>query len=249
MSLSPDEKERYAWQLDISGHGETGQERLKSASVLITRCGGVGGTVALELAAAGVGHLILAHGGDLRLDDLNRQLLMTTEHVGKPRIESAARRIRELNPNVKITAIGENVSPENAAKLVEMADVVVDAAPLFSERFALNTACVVARKPLVEAAMFAMEFTLTTILPGVTPCLVCIYPENPAWWTRRFPVFGAVSGTVGCLAAAEVIKLVSGFGKLLAGEMLRGDLGENRYRKARIFRDVKCPVCSAINAG
>ena len=244
MNLTPHDMERYSWQLDVPGFGEAGQRRLKGATALITRCGGVGGTAALELAAAGVGHIILAHAGALRLDDLNRQLLMTTEHIGKPRIDSAARRLRELNPNVEVTTIAENTTPENAARLVEKADVVIDAAPLFSERYALNRACIAAGKPLVEVAMFAMELTLTTILPGKTPCLECIFPESPAWWKRRFPVFGAVAGTAGCLAAMEAIKVLSGIGEPLAGTMLCGDLGTQSFRKVSLHKLAMCPCCS-----
>ncbi len=244
MNLTSHDLERYSWQLDVPGFGEEGQRKLMGSTVLVTRCGGVGGTAALELAAAGVGHIILAHAGALRLDDLNRQLLMTTEHIGKPRIASAARRLRELNPNVEVTTIAENATPENAARLVEKADLVIDAAPLFSERYALNRACVAAGKPLVEVAMYAMELTLTTILPGKTPCLECIFPENPAWWRRRFPVFGAVAGTAGCLAAMEAIKVLSGIGEPLAGTMLCGDLGTQSFRKVSLHKLAMCPCCS-----
>lgn len=243
MNLTPEDLTRYGWQLDVPGFGEEGQRKLKGATVLITRCGGVGGTAALELAAAGVGHIILAHAGDLRLDDLNRQLLMTTDHVGKPRIESAVRRLAELNPSIRVTALNENASPENAARLVGMADAVIDAAPLFEERFALNTACVAAKKPLIEAAMFAMEFTLTTIVPGVTPCLACLFPSKPEWWRRRFPVFGAVAGTAGCLAAMESIKLLTGIGRPLVGTMLRGDVGAQEFRRIAVHRLPGCAVC------
>ena len=244
MNLTSHDLERYSWQLDVPGFGEEGQRKLMGSTVLVTRCGGVGGTAALELAAAGVGHIILAHAGALRLDDLNRQLLMTTEHIGKPRIASAARRLRELNPNVEVTTIAENATTENAARLVEKADLVIDAAPLFSERYALNRACVAAGKPLVEVAMYAMELTLTTILPGKTPCLECIFPENPAWWRRRFPVFGAVAGTAGCLAAMEAIKVLSGIGEPLAGTMLCGDLGTQSFRKVSLHKLAMCPCCS-----
>jgi len=241
--LEPAERERYAWQLDVAKFGEEGQSKLKRATVLVTRVGGVGGAVAYELAAAGVGRLILAHAGNLRLDDLNRQLLMTTDWVGKPRIECAARRLRDLNPGVEVIPIRENASEENAARLVAEADVVVDAAPLFSERYALNRACVAARKPLVESAMFALELHLTTLLPGRTPCLECIYPGNPAWWRRRFPVLGAVAGTAGCLAAMEVIKVLTGCGEPLAGRMLIADLGSNAFRTVRVRRRPECSVC------
>src|SRR5579863_3684799 len=100
--LTADEQVRYAWQLTVRDFGLEGQRRLKQATALVSRIGGVGGSVALQLAAAGIGRLILAHAGNARLDDLNRQLLMTTESLGRPRIESAARRLRELNPHVEI---------------------------------------------------------------------------------------------------------------------------------------------------
>jgi molybdopterin/thiamine biosynthesis adenylyltransferase len=244
--LEPGELERYAWQLDVAKFGEAGQLKLKRATVLVTRVGGVGGAVAYELAAAGVGRLVLAHAGNLRVDDLNRQLLMTSDWIGKPRVESAARRLRELNPRVEVFPIGENASEENAARLIAEADVVVDAAPLFAERYALNRACVAARKPLVESAMFALELHLTTLVPGRTPCLECLYPGNPSWWQRRFPVLGAVAGTAGCLAAMEVIKVLTGCGVPLAGRMLIADLGTNAFRTVRIARRPECPVCSGI---
>jgi molybdopterin-synthase adenylyltransferase len=241
--MEPDERDRYAWQLEVPKFGEDGQLKLKRATVLVTRVGGVGGMVAYELAAAGVGRLILAHAGNLRLDDLNRQLLMTSDWVGKPRVACAARRLRELNPGVEVIPIDENATDNNAARLIAGADVVVDAAPLFSERYALNRACVATRKPLVETAMFALELHLTTILPGRTPCLECIYPANPAWWQRRFPVLGAVAGTAGCLAAMEVIKLLTGCGEPLTGQMLMADLGTNAFRTVRVRRQPACPVC------
>jgi len=136
--LGAEEEGRYEWQMLVRGIGEEGQKKLKGSSVLVSRVGGIGGTVAYLLAAAGVGRLVLAHGGILKPSDLNRQLLMTTDWVGKPRIESAVRRLRELNPNVEIHGEGSNINEENVGRLVGMADIVVDAAPLFEERFLMN---------------------------------------------------------------------------------------------------------------
>ena len=246
--LTAHDRERYAWQFDVPKFGEEGQRKLKGATVLVTRAGGVGGAVALELAAAGVGRLILAHAGNLRLNDLNRQLLMCDDWIGKPRVECAARRLRELNPAIEVIPVAENVSESNAARLVAEADVVVDAAPLFTERYALNRACVAARKPLVECAVFALELHVTTIVPGRSPCLACIYPEDPAWWRRRFPIFGAVAGTAGCIGALEVIKLLTACGEPLAGRMLTADLGSNSFRTVRVSRQPGCPVCGKVNA-
>lgn len=241
--ITGEDRERYGWQLDVPKFGEQGQRKLKGATVLVTRVGGVGGTAAYELAAAGVGRLILAHAGNLRTDDLNRQLLMTSDWVGKPRVECAARRLRELNPGVEVIAVAENVSDENAAQLVAEADVVVDAAPLFSERFALNRACVAAGRPLVECAMFALEMHVTVIMPGAGPCLACLYPEEPDWWSRRFPVLGAVAGTAGCIGAMEVIKILTGCAEPLAGRMLIADLGAGSFRTVRVRKNPACAVC------
>ena len=133
-----------------------------------------------------------------------------------------------------------------ASTLVQQADVVVDAAPLFSERFALNKAAVRHRKPMVESAMYAMEAQLTTIVPGKTPCLRCFVREAPQHWTRKFPVLGAVSGSVGCMAAVEVVKVLTGLGEPLAGVLLSMDLGTMQFRRLKIARTLDCPECAQL---
>ncbi len=248
MSLTAEERATYEWQMWTPGFGEAGQEKLKASSVLVTRCGGVGGVVAYELAAAGIGRLVLAHGGNLRESDLNRQLLMTHDWLGKPRVESAARRLRELNPRLEIEAVAENVTDENAKRLVEAVDVIVDCAPLFTERYALNRAAVQAGKPMIECAMHDFDAHLTTIVPGRTPCLACLYPETPAHWRREFPVFGAVAGTIGCMAAAEAIKVIAGLGEQLLGRLLMCDLRAMTFRTMKIRRDPRCVVCGERRA-
>jgi molybdopterin/thiamine biosynthesis adenylyltransferase len=243
------EFDRYAWQQDIPGFGADGQEKLRRATVLISRCGGVGGMAAMELAAAGVGRLILAHAGELRLTDLNRQILMKDSAVGSSRIDCAAARLREFNPQIEVIPLAENATAQNASRLVNGADVVVDAAPLFEERLALNAACAAAGIPLVEAAMFSLEGTLTTIVPGRTACLACWCESPPSWWRRRFPVFGAVSGAVGCLAALEVIKLLTGIPSGLEGRLLACDFARNRFRTIALPpRREDCPVCAGKRA-
>src|SRR5262245_29241269 len=123
--LTDADRAAYAWQLPVSGFGETGQQKLKSASVLISRIGGVGGSVAYQLAAAGVGRLVLAHAGNLRADDLNRQLLMSHAGIGKPRVEQAAQRLLEFNPLICVEPINENISEGNVERLVAGVDLVV----------------------------------------------------------------------------------------------------------------------------
>jgi molybdopterin-synthase adenylyltransferase len=244
--LTAEERAIYEWQMWVPGFGETGQRQLKAASVLISRVGGLGGVVAYQLAAAGVGKLVLAMGGVVRPPDLNRQLLQTHAQIGKPRLDSIIRKLRELNPRLEIVAVPENVSQENADGLVAQADVVVDAAPLFEERFALNRAAVAARKPMVECAMFSLEAQVTTILPGRTACLECLVAEKPPHWKREFPVIGAVSGTAGCLGAVEVIKLITGIGEPLAGRLLVMDLATMHFRRLKTARRADCPVCGGV---
>ena len=244
--LTDDERTRYEWQLWVRDFGEEGQRRLKSSTVLVSRIGGVGGSAAMQLAAAGVGRLILAHAGNVRLNDLNRQLLMTTIGIGQPRIASAARRLRELNPHVEIETVAENVNDSNAAELVRRCDVVVSAAPLFAERLLMNREAVRQRKPLVDSAMYELEGRLTTIVPGRSPCLSCLYPEPPPNWKREFPVFAAVSSTVGSLAAMEVIKLIAGVGEPLVGRLLTFDLRDMTFRTVPIARQLDCPVCGDL---
>ena len=242
-ALSEQEKAIYEWQLWTPGFGEAGQRRLKAASVLISRCGGVGSLVAMELAAAGVGRLVIAHAGDIRPSDLNRQLLMSHDGIGTPRIESIKRRLEALNPRVEVMAVAQNITPQNAARLVGMADLVVDCAPMFQERFAMQDEAVRQGKPVVECALYDLEVQLMTIAPGRSACLRCLIPDVPPTWKRQFPVFGAVSGTAGCLAAMEAIKMIAGFGEPLLDRRLVLDLRSMKIRFFRRRRDPSCSVC------
>lgn len=245
--LTQEELAIYEWQLDVPDHGIEGQERLKNSTVLVSRCGGLGSVVAYELAAAGVGTLILAHGGNVKHSDLNRQLLMTQDWLGKSRVESAERRLKELNPRLNIISVPENINENNAAKLVGMADVILDAAPLFEERYLMNREAIQQGKPLVDCAMYELEAQITTIFPGETACLSCLYPDKPAAWKRKFPVFGAVSGAVACFGAMEVIKLLSGFGEPLKNRLLTMDMRSMDIHTITIKQNSNCKVCGNQN--
>ena len=243
--LTPEERATYDWQMSVPGAGEEGQRNLKAATVLVTRVGGLGGLVAYELAAAGVGRLVLAHAGTVKPADLNRQLLMTHAAIGSSRVECATRRLRELNPRLEVVSVPENVGDANAARLVEAADMVACCAPLFEVRFLLNEQCVRQEKPMVDCAMYELTGQLTTILPGRTACLACRVPEAPATWGRQFPVFGAVAGTVGCLGAMETVKLITGIGEPLADRLLTFDLRDMRFRTVTTARRLDCLVCGS----
>jgi molybdopterin/thiamine biosynthesis adenylyltransferase len=150
---------------------------------------------------------------------------------------------------VEIETIEANIDEANAAELVGRADLVVSAAPLFAERLAMNRAAVRLGKPLVDCAMYDLEGRLTTVLPGRSPCLACLYPESPPQWRREFPVFSAVSSTVGSLAAMEAIKVLAGFGEPLAGRLLVFDLRNPSFETLPLRRRVDCEVCGKVDDG
>lgn len=244
--LTSGDRAQAEWQLPVDGFGDTGQRRLKGAGVLVSRVGGLGGNVALQLAAAGIGRLVLAHGGVLRPSDLNRQILMSHAGLGHPRLPAAEDRLRALNPRLAIRSVPENVSPANVRSLVAAADLVVDCAPLFEERYLLNRECMAQRKPMVEAAVYGLELHLTLFVPGESGCLRCLYPEPSTTWTRRFPVFGAVAATAGGLAAMEAIQYLAGMGPGLRGRLFTLDLRNHSVTTVRIRRVPGCPDCGAL---
>lgn len=242
--LTESDRQTYAWQLDIPGFGEPAQEKLKNTTALVSRVGGLGGPLALQLAAAGVGKIILAHGGDLRADDLNRQVLMSHEHIGRSRAACAAETLRRFKPEIEIEAVPENISAQNAAGLVARADIVFDCAPLFEERFLMNQECVAQGKPLIDSAMFNFDGLVVPIVPGKTACLACLYPEVPEHWKRRFPVLGAVSALTANIAALEGIKLITGVAEPALGKMILIDARSMRLDQIAIRRRGGCPACS-----
>lgn len=155
--LSDTERERYERQLRIDGFGEAGQQRLKGASVLVSRAGGVGGTAAVNLALAGIGRIILVHGGEVQWDYMNRLAWATPDDLGKPCCEVLAAHIRRINPEVEVSAVDANISGDNVAELVAGSDIIIDGAPLFEERYLMHGEAVRQKKPIVMGAVYGTE--------------------------------------------------------------------------------------------
>lgn len=240
------DREIYEWQLNVPGLGEQGQVKLRNSTALVSRIGGLGGPLALSLAAAGIGKLILVHGGNLRADDLNRQILMRHDYLGKKRVDAAAETLRQFNPHIEVETVAENFTEDNAADLVGRADIVFDAAPLFEERFLMNRECVLQRKPLIDCAMFNMEGQVIPIVPGETACLACLYPEVPAHWKRRFPVIGAVSALIANIGAMEGIKLIAGLSGVNLNRLIYFDTLTMNLQKVKIVRNPDCEICKKL---
>ncbi|HAY82789.1 MAG TPA: hypothetical protein DCY79_23515 [Planctomycetaceae bacterium] len=245
IALSPSERERYDRQIGAGVLTEEGQLRLKQATAFITRTGGMGGPASLMLTMAGVGNVIIAHGGEMISPDLNRQLLGSEEVVGKLRAPDFGNYLRSMNHFVNVEALPYEPDAAQASELAERSQVILACPPGFEERMRLNEAAVKARVPLIDAAQWGMTGTLIVVRPGETACLRCIYPEAPPF-EELFPVVGAISCAIGSLAALEAIKILSQTGQPLWGKMLTYDGFHGQTNIVELTRDPNCPCCGEL---
>jgi len=244
IELTEWELEKYKRQIQIPGIGVEGQRILRNSAALVTRLGGLGGPTAIWLAAAGIGKLVIAHGGTLTPSNLNRQILMRGDGVGKSRTPQARETLLRFNPDVEVIAYEANAGESNAAEWVSQVDIVCDTSPEFTERLALNRECWRQGKPMIDSGMNGMEAQLTAIIPPHTPCLQCLVPDVPDWWDPMgFGVLGALSGSLGALTALEAIKVLTGYGEPLAGKLLTFDGEDMSFGTYAIHRRPDCPVC------
>ena len=244
-SLTSAELERYDRQLGAGVLTREGQERLKRATALITRVGGMGGPASLMLTMAGVGRVIIAHGGPMISPDLNRQVLGAENVLGKPRAEHFGAYLRSMNQFVEVIDLDHEPDDGEAEKLAQQSDIVLACPPTFEERLRLNRAAVATRTPLIDAAQWGMTGTMIVVKPGETACLECAYPEPPPF-EELFPVVGAISSATGSLAALEAIKILSGSGQPRWGRMLTYDGFQGRITDLALRRRPTCDCCGDI---
>ena len=222
VELTDEERERYARQMGPGVLTEQQQLRLKQSTALVTRVGGMGGPAALMLTMAGVGRVVIAHGGELISPDLNRQVLGAEAGLGQPRAGRFAEYLRSMNRFVEVEAIDHEPNDAEADELARRCDVILSCPPTFEERLRLGRAAAAAGTPLIDAAQWGMTGTLI-VLPGRgSPTLSDVYPQPPEF-EELFPVVGAISSAIGSLAALEAIKILSGAGRPLLGKMLLYD--------------------------
>jgi molybdopterin/thiamine biosynthesis adenylyltransferase len=244
--LTAAEVERYRRQIGPGVLAPEGQLRLKLATALVTRAGGMGGPAALMLAMGGVGRVIIAHGGTMISPDLNRQVLGAEEVLGKLRAPEFAAHLRSMNRFVEIEALDHEPDDDEALQLARRCDVILACPPTFEERLRLNRAAVAARVPLIDAAQWGMGGTLCVFRPGQTACLECLYPQTPPF-EEHFPVVGAISSAIGSLAALEAIKILSGSGQVLWGKMLTYDGYRAGVSIIQLTRRADCSCCAGVN--
>ena len=239
--LSESERERYSRQLILEGFGPPAQERLKSARALVAGAGGLGSSVALYLAAAGIGALRFADHGTVELSNLNRQVLYSTGDIGQLKVQRLARNLAALNPGTIVETSPETIREENLPALTEGCDVVIDALDNLPTRYLLNRAALERRLPLVHGAVYGFDGQAMTVLPGRSACLVCLYRSAKA--EGVVPVLGTSAAIIGCIEATEVIKFLAGLGELLTDRLLLYDGLAMSFREVAIRRDPDCPHC------
>lgn len=251
--MNDDQLLRYARHILLDEFGIEGQERLAAARVLIVGAGGLGSPVALYLAAAGVGHIILADDDEVDLSNLQRQILHSQDRVGMAKAESGQRTLASLNPSVQVQALVQRLSDDDLLRLVDEVDLVLDCCDNFATRHAVNRACVARRKPLVSGAAikFSGQISVFDLRRDDAPCYHCLFPEADDVEELRCAttgVLGPLVGVVGAVQAVEAIKVLVGMGEPLVGRLLCLDALTMQWQTLRYGRDPSCAVCAAGTA-
>lgn len=245
--LSPAERQRYARHLILRDVGVAGQLRLKQARVLLVGAGGLGSPCALYLAAAGVGTIGLVDHDRVDESNLQRQVIHGTKDVGRPKLDSATDRLRDLNPHVTVERHEDWLTSANAMPLIAGYDVIVDGTDNFATRYLVNDACVLTGKPNVHASVFQFDGQASVFATEQGPCYRCLYPEPPppgmVQNCAEGGVLGVLPGLLGTIQAVETIKLILGLGDSLAGRLLMVDTLGMEFRTIQIDRDPGCPAC------
>jgi len=241
--------ERYARHLALSGFGTEEQARLRAATALVIGAGGLGSPALLYLAAAGIGRLVVSDFDTVDVTNLQRQVLFTSADVGRPKAEAAAERLAQLNPETRVEPVNVRLMDDALLEAVADADLVLDCCDNFGTRFAVNRACVAARKPLVSGAAIRFEGQLAVFRldrPG-EPCYRCLWQEEAEGLEncRGNGVLGPVPGVIGSLMAVEALKITSGCAPAASGKIFLYDAIENDWKTLKLERDPSCPVCGA----
>ena len=243
VGLSDEELERYRRQLLFLG--VEAQLRLKRAKVLVVGVGGLGSAVLYYLVAAGVGELHIVDSDKLELNNLNRQVLYTTDDIGKYKVDVAAERLRRLNPNVKIITYRRRFDKDLAEEVVPKVDLAIDALDNWETRFLLNKYCVKYLKPLIHAGVREVYGQLLVIMPGKGPCLRCLFPHEPKR-EREIPILGVTPGILGTLEALEAIKIITGYGEPTVGKLIIVNGKKGEFEVINVRRNPECPVCGHL---
>ena len=238
--LTENELKRYERQIRI--FGADGQERLKNAKVFVAGAGGLGSAISIYLATAGIGRIRIVDHEKIELSNLNRHILHCDEDVGREKAASAEEKLKKINPDVSLEAISETIEENNVLELVDDFDLIVDAMDNFPTRYLLNRTAIVKNIPFFHGAINGLYGQATTIIPGKTACLRCIFPEPPPSMT--FPVVGATCGVIGCIQVTEIVKYIVKMGSSLENRLLLWDGLNAKIDEIEIERNPSCEDCA-----
>ena len=237
---------RYSRQIMLPQVDIEGQQKLIDSTALIIGMGGLGSPSALYLAATGVGHLIIADFDQVELSNLQRQIIHHTGDIGKDKVDSAKEKLLAINPNIQVDVV-KQLSDDNLGSLINQADVILDGTDNFKSRFAINKASVENKKPLVSAAVIRFEGQLCVFkgYESDQPCYQCLYSEEGSGRENCVEngVLAPVAGLLGSLQALQAIKVILSLGEQLNGELMLIDALDLSFRKVKIGKDSKCPIC------
>ena len=251
MDFNDKELERYCRQMILPGIGGSGQEKLRKSSVLIAGAGGLGSGVLLYLAASGVGTIGIVDFDKVELSNLHRQVIYSTEDLGKPKVISAKEKINKLNPEVKVITYEEKIDKFNIGKIIDNFDIVVDGLDNFSDKFLLNEFCVLLNKIFVHAGAVGYEGQLLTVIPGKSACLRCYFPQIPQDFNqscKETGILGTCAGVLSVLLANEVIKLILRIGKLYTNKILKFNALSGMFYEYALGKNPDCILCSDLAA-
>ncbi len=248
LDLDPTQLDRYSRHIFLEGVGSEGQADLLDAEILVLGAGGLGSPVIQYLAAAGVGTIGIADDDVVERSNLQRQIIHGDDDIGRPKVESAAEYVNNLNPDVSVRKHEERVTPDNIEGLIDPYDFVVDGTDNFETRYVVNDACTLAGKPFSHGAIFRFEGQITTFTGNENaPCYRCIFPEAPPDGLvpncATAGVLGVLPGTVGCIQATETVKAILGKGDLLEGRMIFYDALGMTFDTVEVKPKEDCPVC------
>src|SRR5437764_700867 len=247
VTLNNDEILRYSRHLIMPEVGMEGQLKLKAAKVLCIGAGGLGSPLALYLGAAGVGTLGIVDFDVVDYTNLQRQIIHSTADVGRPKLDSAAEKLKAMNPFLNIKKFNTRLSSDNAVELFKEFDVIADGTDNFPTRYLVNDACVLTGKPNVYGSIFRFDGQASVFFAKKGPCYRCLYPEPPP--PNLVPscaeggVLGVLPGVVGTIQATETIKLITGVGEPLIGRLLLFDALRMEFRPLRLKKDPNCAIC------
>lgn len=248
-SFSATEVERYDRQIRLVGFGIEGQRHLADATITVVGAGGLGCPALSYLATAGVGSIVIIDPDIVDLTNLHRQPLFATDDVGTPKVKAAAARLHALNPEVVVSAVQEMVTDQNAQMVIAGSDVVIDATDNFAVRYALNSACVALRVPLVYASVYGFEGQLAAFDSADGPCYRCLFPVDPSGDAvldcSTVGVLGAVTGVLGSLQASAAIQIAAGVEHDLFGMLTIYDARSGRFDRMTVAKRLDCAACGS----